>query len=81
LHSERHGDNMLTKKKDTKNTEPADTSELMAFDKRKQMKEKPKKQGFGSKPAAKEEAPAEAPLAGTFFKPKKVEKKSSFGRK
>jgi hypothetical protein len=71
---------MLTKKKDTK-TETVDTSELMAFDKRKQIKEKPKKQGFGSKPAAKEEAPAEAPLAGTFFKPKKVEKKSSFGRK
>jgi hypothetical protein len=71
---------MLTKKKDTK-TETVDTSELMAFDKRKQIKEKPKKQGFGSKPAAKEEPPAEAPLAGTFFKPKKVEKKSSFGRK
>jgi hypothetical protein len=81
MHSEPTGDHhMLTKKKDTK-VETVDTSELMAFDKRKQIKEKPKKQGFGSKPAAKEEAPAEAPLAGTFFKPKKVEKKSSFGRK
>jgi hypothetical protein len=71
---------MLTKKKDTK-TETTDTSELMAFDKRKQMKDKPKKQGFGSRPTTKEEPPAEAPLVGTFFKPKKVEKKSSFGRK
>jgi hypothetical protein len=71
---------MLTKKKETK-TEVVDESELAAFDKRKQIKEKPKKQGFGTRPAAKEEPPAEEAPAGTFFKVKKPEKKSSFGRK
>jgi hypothetical protein len=73
---------MLTKKPKAKTEETTDAGPMMAFDKRLQQREKPKKAGGFGKPKPKAEAaPAEeAAPPGTFFKPKKVEKKSSFRR-
>jgi hypothetical protein len=66
-------------KKEQAEAEAPAEGELQAFDKRRQIKEKPKKEGgFGKrKPAAKaetEKAAEEARPAGTFFKVPKAEK-------
>lgn len=75
------------KPEETTTTEEAP---LLAFDKRLQQREKPKKQSSFGKPKPKPEAsatapttPEEAPPPGTFFKVKPAEKKKSpgFGRR
>jgi hypothetical protein len=76
-------------KKTEKQEQPAEaqgSEELLPFDKKRQIKEKPKKAGgFGQRKP--KEAPAAEPAgeapAGTFFKKPKVEKpkKSGFGKR